>query len=102
MSRRSSSTATTAERHSFDALAAFIDAIASERQAWDALQRGTDPQDRADPQGLYGAWVQAVNRANSEAQRFFEASRSRRQGAGAAPQGKQLQCEAQGLARVYT
>ncbi|MCM2252448.1 MAG: hypothetical protein NDJ19_08830 [Ramlibacter sp.] len=101
MSRRSSSTATTAERHSFDALAAFIDAIASERQAWDALQRGADPREQADQQGLYGAWVQAVNRANSEAQRFFEASRSR-QGAGAALQGRQLQCEAQGVARVYT
>lgn len=102
MSRRSSSTATATERDSFDTLAAFIDAIAAERQAWDALQRGADPQDWADQQGLYAAWVQAVNRANSEAQRFFEASRARRQGAGAAPQSRPLPCEAQGAARVYT
>jgi len=54
-------------------MSSFLQAIERERKAWDALQHppsGTP----ANAQSLHAAWVQAVNAANEEAERFLQAN----------------------------
>ncbi len=55
----------------------FLQAIERERRAWDALQAPAPGMPEA-RQALYADWVCAVNTANLEAERFLQASRSRR------------------------
>jgi len=56
----------------------FLQAIEREREAWNALQHPPlgVPKDN---QLLYAAWVHAVTNASVEAERFLQASKSRRQ-----------------------